>query len=436
MTFRRRLALCCAAAVAVAVIGGSALAYVIVRGTLRGEIDNSLRKQVALATAERPTLTVMGGADALLSGQQQVFTQRVEKGTAAVPQIADTNAVREVAEGRRAPFFADRTLNGVHVRVYTASTGPGNVIQTARSLTEVDSALRELRMGLAALALGGIALALVLSRLATRTAVRPVAELTATAEHVASTRDLSQRIEARGDDEVSRLARAFNTMLEALQRSQGAQRRLVADASHELRTPLTSLRTNMEVLARGGPPDASDRDRLRRDVIVQIEELTELVGDLVELARDDEPDPPPAEDVSFDGLVAGAIERARRHAPHVTFEAELEPTLVHGVPARLDRAVANLLDNAAKYSPPGVAVEVRLRDGELTVRDHGPGIPEQDRALVFERFYRADEARGRPGSGLGLAIVRQVVESHGGTVEAEAARGGGALLRVRLSGIP
>jgi two-component system sensor histidine kinase MprB len=441
MSFRRRLALCCAAAVAVAVLGGSALAYVIVRGTLRGEVDDSLRKQVARVATDGPTLTVMGSAAArpptqLLTGEAQVFTQRVEKGNTAVPQIADAKEAQEVANGSRAPFFADRTLNGVHVRVYTASIGPGNVIQTARSLTEVDAALGKLRMGLAVLALGGIALAVLLSRLATRTAVRPVAELTATAEHVASTRDLSQRIEARGDDEVSRLARAFNTMLEALQRSQGAQRRLVADASHELRTPLTSLRTNMEVLARGGPPEPEDRDRLRRDVIVQIEELTELVGDLVELARDEEPDPPPAEDVSFDALVAGAIERARRHAPHVTFEAELEPTLVRGIPARLDRAVANLLDNAAKYSPPRAAVEVRLRDGELTVRDHGPGIPEQERTLVFERFYRADEARGRPGSGLGLAIVRQVAESHGGTVEAEAARGGGALLRMRLSGIP
>jgi two-component system sensor histidine kinase MprB len=225
-------------------------------------------------------------------------------------------------------------------------------------------------------------------------------------------------------------------MLEALQRSQGAQRQLVADASHELRTPLTSLRTNMEVLARGGPPEAEDRDRLRRDVIVQIEELTGLVADLVELARDEEPEPPPAEELRFDRLVGAAVERAQRHAPHVRFEAELEPALVRGVPPRLDRAVANLLDNAAKYSPPGTTVEVRLRDGELTVRDHGPGIAEEERDLVFDRFYRAAEARGRPGSGLGLAIVRQVAESHGGSVRAEAAAGGGALLRMRLSGIP
>jgi two-component system, OmpR family, sensor histidine kinase MprB len=444
VSFRRRLALCCAGAVAVAVVLGSVLAYLIVRGTLRGEVDASLRSQVARVAQDPPVsafgTTAVGpppGSSAqLLSGRAQVFTQTLDQGDVALPELADTTAATQVEQGKRAPFFADRTINGVHVRVYTAAVGPGNVIQTARSLTEVDSALAKLRVALALLAAAGIGLAVLLSRLASRTAVRPVAALTATAEHVASTQDLSQRIESRGEDEVSRLARAFNTMLAALERSRGAQRRLVADASHELRTPLTSLRTNMEVLARGGPPDAADRDRLRDDVIVQLEELTELVGDLVELARDEAPDPPPAEDVRLDLLVAEAIERARRHAPHVVFESELEPTLVRGVAARLDRAVANLLDNAAKYNAPGAAVEVRLRDGELTVRDHGPGIAEGDRELVFERFYRADEARGRPGSGLGLAIVRQVVAGHGGAVSAEAADGGGALLRVRLSSTP
>ncbi len=167
-------------------------------------------------------------------------------------------------------------------------------------------------------------------------------------------------------------------------------------------------------------------------MVVQLEELTALVGDLVELARDEEPAPPQAEDVALDRLVAAAVERARRHAPTVTFATELEPTLIEGVPSRLDRAVANLLDNAAKWSPPGTTVDVRLRDGELTVRDHGPGIAPDDRAQVFDRFFRADAARGRPGSGLGLAIVRQVAEGHGGTVAAEAADGGGALLRLRL----
>jgi two-component system, OmpR family, sensor histidine kinase MprB len=442
VSFRRRLALCCAAAVAVAVVLGSVLTYTIVRGELRGEIDASLRKQVAdVATSPRPEVRVMGATVAptpsslgLLSSKPQVFIQTVSGGAPPVADLGSASEARDVAEGRRGPFFADRTLNGVHVRVYTASVAPGNAIQTALPLTGVDRTLGRLRWALSLLTLAGIALAVFLSRVATRTAVRPVAQLTATAEHVASTRDLSQRIVAQGDDELSRLAHAFNTMLEALQRSQLAQRRLVADASHELRTPLTSLRTNMEVLARGGPPEEADRDRLRGDVVVQIEELTELVGDLVELARDDEPQAASAEDVRLDELVAGAIERARRHAPNARFEAELEPTLIHGIPARLDRAVANLLDNAAKWSPPGAAVEVRVRDRELTVRDHGPGIPEEERALVFERFYRTADARGRPGSGLGLAIVRQVAEVHGGSVRAEAADGGGALLRLRLSG--
>jgi two-component system sensor histidine kinase MprB len=350
------------------------------------------------------------------------------------PQLGDEREMQQVAQGKRAPFIADRDIQGERMRVLV-SRGPNELaIFVARPLAEVDSALGTLRWALGLLALAGIALAVVLSRLATRTAIRPVAELTETAEHVATTRDLSRRIDAQGDDEVSRLATSFNTMLEALERSQRAQRQLVADASHELRTPLTSLRTNLEVLARGGPPDPGDRDRLRADLVAQLEELSALVGDLVELARDEEPEAPAVEDVRLDRLVGRAVERARRHAPRVAFETSLEPALVQGVPARLDRAVANLLDNAAKWSPADSVVEVELRDGELTVRDRGPGIAPDECDLVFDRFFRSDAARGRPGSGLGLAIVRQVAEGHGGSVAAEAAEGGGALLRLRLPG--
>jgi two-component system sensor histidine kinase MprB len=221
-------------------------------------------------------------------------------------------------------------------------------------------------------------------------------------------------------------------MLEALEDSQRAQRQLVADASHELRTPLTSLRTNLEVLGSPRELPAGDRERLRTDVVAQLGELTELVGDLVELARDAEPPVEPHEPVRLDELVAAAVERAQRHAPDVVFAAELEPCLVTGSRARLDRAIANLLDNAAKWSPAAGTVDVRLSDGELTVRDHGPGIPAEDLSHVFDRFYRAAAARGRAGSGLGLAIVRQVADVHDGTVRAEAAPGGGALLRLTL----
>jgi two-component system sensor histidine kinase MprB len=221
-------------------------------------------------------------------------------------------------------------------------------------------------------------------------------------------------------------------MLEALDESQRSQRRLVADASHELRTPLTSLRTNLEVLGTPGALPEADRERLRADLVAQIEELGELVGDLIELARDGEPNGEPHEPLRLDELVAAAVERARRHAPGVEFTPELEPCEVTGARGRLDRAIANLLDNAAKWSPPGGTVDVVLRDGELTVRDRGPGIAAGDLPHVFDRFYRATAARGCAGSGLGLAIVRQVAEHHGGTVRAEAAPGGGALLRLAL----
>jgi two-component system sensor histidine kinase MprB len=432
VSFRRRLALSCGVAVAVAVVLGSVLTYVIVRDTLRDQIDASLSEMSGEAS-----LSVSGPVPrdrVLLTGQTPVFTQIIrESGPQQLPaSLEDDPEFRAVAEGKRPDFYGDRVVDGTHLRVHVSRTPEGLALFRARPLTEVDHALSTLRWALGILALGGIALAVVLSRLATRTSIRPVVQLTETAEHVAMTRDLSRRIATQGEDEVSRLATSFNTMLEALERSQSAQRQLVADASHELRTPLTSLRTNLEVLARGGPPDPGDRERLRADLVAQLEELTALVGDLVELARDDEPEAPHAEDVRLDHLVAAAVQRARRHAPTVTFATEHEPALVEGVPARLDRAVANLLDNAAKWSPPGAVVDVRLRDGELTVRDRGPGIPDGERAQVFDRFFRADSARGLPGSGLGLAIVRQVTEGHGGTVTAEAADGGGALMRLRL----
>jgi two-component system sensor histidine kinase MprB len=267
-----------------------------------------------------------------------------------------------------------------------------------------------------------------------------VRRLTKTAEAVTKTRDLSQRIEpsATGDDELGRLAGSFNTMLGALEESSRAQRQLVADASHELRTPLTSLRTNIEVLARGNRLAPDDRERLLDDVIEQIDEMTALIGELIELAREARPDAieEPARDVRLDELAAEAVERARRNRPEVEFMTDFDESLVHGTPSRIERAVANLLDNAAKWSPPGGPVEVAVRAGEVSVRDHGPGIADEDLPYVFDRFYRSRGARGMPGSGLGLAIVKQVAESHGGTVVAEKPADGGTLMRMRLNGGP
>jgi len=432
LTLRRRLALACAAVAAVVVAAASVAGYTLVRGSLRAEVDESLRTAAREASVTPPP----AGADRLLPADPlegpAIGFEVTRAPTQAMTRIPVPGPLVSA-------HLEDRTIDGVHARVLLARYAGGATAQLARPLTEVDEVLEQLRLGLVALLLGGTAAAALLGRLAGRASLAPVVELTATAEHVAATRDLSRRIAAgEGGDELWRLAGAFNTMLAALERSQRAQRQLVADASHELRTPLTSLRTNLEVLAdTRGTLDARDREKLRADVVAQIEELTELVGDLVDLAREDEPPDEEREDVRLDAVVQAAVQRARRHGPGVTFVVDVEPCLVRGSPARLHRAAANLLDNAAKFAGGAGPVEVRVRrDGELTVRDHGPGIAEDDLPHVFDRFWRSKAARGRPGSGLGLAIVRQTAEAHGGTVEAQAAPGGGAQVSMRLPAEP
>jgi two-component system sensor histidine kinase MprB len=272
-----------------------------------------------------------------------------------------------------------------------------------------------------------------------RAGLRPVENLTSAAEHVAATDELAP-IEVHGDDELARLTVSFNTMLAALQRSRDRQRQLVADAGHELRTPLTSLRTNLDLLAQSdrageGGLTAAERAELLGDVRAQIEELSAAVSDLVELARDDAPDAS-AEPVDLAAVTENALDRVRRRASGLAFDVRLQPWIVHGDATALERAVTNLLDNAAKWSPAGGTVEVRLVGGELSVSDEGPGISDEDLPHVFERFYRATDARRLPGSGLGLAIVRQAAERHGGTVVAGRSDRGGARLVLTLPGQP
>ncbi len=309
----------------------------------------------------------------------------------------------------------------------------GVAVQVVRPLTEVDHSLGRIETYLILISGGGIAIAAALGLLVSRAALAPVRRLTAATETVTETGDLSQRIDATGRDELTRLAASFNTMLGALEESTRAQRQLVADASHELRTPLTSLRTNIEVLASDRTLPPGERERLLKDVVEQLGEMTTLIAELIDLARGEQLTAE-AEEVRLDLVAADAVERARRNQPSVTFITDLQESVVHGVPSTIERAVANLLDNAAKWSPPGGDVEVGVRDGTVIVRDHGPGIDEEDLPYVFDRFYRARSARGLSGSGLGLAIVRQVAEAHGGGVIAERAEGGGTRVVLRLNG--
>ena len=442
MSFRARLTLAVALAVAVAVAATSAITYVLVRNELRGQVDDALRERVSIrlgvetnpVTGE-PELHLPGDRFGGAAGITQLITA---DGDAVLPRDATVELpvsarAQLTAAGDEGPFFEDVRVPGAHLRVFTlpVENRPGLAVQIARPLEEVDAALDRIRTLLFVIAAIGIATAAGLGLVVASAVLAPVQRLTRTAEEVSETRDLSRRIDASGNDELSRLAATFNTMLGALEDSARAQRQLVSDASHELRTPLTSLRTNIEVLARDQAMPAADREALLRDVTEQLTEMTVLIAELVELARGDQA-PAEPEDVRLDLVAADAIERTRRNRPGVSFKPELEESLIRGVPATVERAVSNLLDNAAKWSPPGGEVEVTVRDGELTVRDHGPGIDEADLPFVFDRFYRAPSARGMPGSGLGLAIVRQVAEAHGGTVVADRADGGGTLMRLTL----
>jgi two-component system sensor histidine kinase MprB len=288
----------------------------------------------------------------------------------------------------------------------------------------------------------GMAVAAALGRIASRRVLAPLAEVADVAQQIGETDDLSKRLRVHADDEVGQLATNFNAMLdrletsrEALDDSVRAQRQLVADASHELRTPVTSLRTNIEVLLAGGELEPEDRRRLLADVVEQSEELSALVNDLIELARGDQAGPD-TDDVRLDGVAEECLSRARRNAPGITFDATLVPTLVDGVPERLARAINNLLDNAARHSPPGGTVELQVGPQGVEVRDHGSGVDPEDLPYVFDRFFRGRNSRGRQGSGLGLAIVRQVAQQHGGSVSVTNAADGGAVFDLWLPGIP
>ncbi len=442
MPLRRRLTVVAAVAVAVAVALACVVAYLAVRGELISQVDQALTAQAELPAPgpgfgfRRPrvgTLSARRGGPTpyiQVAGENGRF---LTLGTedAALPVDAKTRAV---AAGARDRYFSDAQVQGVHVRVLTTPVEQGVALQVGRSLDSTDGVLARLRVILLLVCLGGIALAVALGRLVSRNVVAPIVSVTEAARHIAATEDLGRRIEVTSQDEVGELAQHFNAMLDTLEGSMAAQRQLVADASHELRTPITSLRTNIEVLAESDALPREERERLRADIEEQVAELGDLVNDLIELARGDQPRRD-TEDVRLDELVGEAVARARRHAPQVRFDSDLRPAVVEGTRERLARAVNNLLDNAAKHSD---RVEVLAGPGGVRVRDHGGGIADEDLPFLFDRFYRGASARGRPGSGLGLAIVRQVAETHGGTVRAENASGGGAefVLELPAAAVP
>ncbi len=450
MPLRQRLAWVSAVAAALAVMLAAIVCYFVVRHQLLTQVDGALRAQAAAVQQGTASLNQPLPGPSPSAGGPAQYWQIIGTGGDALDgdlSLPINSQATAVANGNAAPFLSDVELGGSRFRELTfpvrlnMSFGQSELVavQLARPLNGIDNVLRDLRLVLLLVCAGGIALAAVLGRVASRRVLAPLAEVAATARHIEETEDLSSRLRVHADDEVGELATQFNAMIERLQRSRQAldesvqaQRQLVADASHELRTPITSLRTNIEVLLEQGDQlTDDDRHRLLADVLEQSEELSGLIGDVIELARGDLPITS-AEDIRLDRIVAESVTRGRRDFPHVHFDTTFEPVIVEGVPERLARAVNNLLDNAAHHSPRDGVVEVVVDGDGLRVRDHGNGIAEDDLPYVFDRFYRGENSRHRQGSGLGLAIVRQVATQHGGSIDAANAPDGGAVFTLRL----
>jgi two-component system sensor histidine kinase MprB len=456
VSFRSRISILVGAAVGIAVAMAALVSYVAVGRQLERQATTNLDNAIGSATG-LVTPSFQGAAisprvfnfqnqtgdsvqviwrpaalsDTAPTSQTEVISLQSGQPSDSrfFPMTAGASQVLKDGPDGNAVIETVTATNGEPYRVASVPTGiSGVVVQIGYPLTAVDNTLAFLRLMLVLVALGGVAVATGLGWAVGRASMRPVEDLTLAAEHVAATQDLSATIDDDGNDELARLARSFNAMLAALALSRRQQTQLVSDAGHELRTPLTSLRTNIEVLMRTKDLPPADREELLADVNAQLKELTTLVGDLVDMAREDERTGAEPEPVPFNQIVERAVDRAHRRAQSLHFDVSLQPGEVRAQPALLERAVMNVLDNAAKWSPPGGHVGVTLEANSawhLTVTDQGPGIAPEDLPHIFERFYRAESARSMPGSGLGLAIVRNVVTAHGGSIDVTSASSGG-----------
>jgi len=354
----------------------------------------------------------------------------VVAGSGGTPELpVDTRAL-EIAKRARGSLFTTATVRGTHVEVLTVGDPyDHDAVEVALPLTAVDSVLRSLSLTYGLLVGGGILLAGVLGALIARSALAPIERFSEQTERVTSALDDPHRLDETGASELRRLAASFNQTLDALERSIQAQRHLIADASHELRTPMAALRSNIQIFLDAHRLPVEERKGLQHAIIAELDELTQLVADVVELARGSAPSEH-TEPIELNQIVSDAVARAQRRSGQLEFRLELEPTVIINAPDRVSRSIANVIDNARKWSPPDGQIDVRLRDGVLCVRDHGPGFNDHDLQHVFDRFYRAEEARRMPGSGLGLAIVKQAAEAHGGFAQAANAPDGGAMLRI------
>jgi two-component system sensor histidine kinase MprB len=438
MSLRTRVALAAGGAAACCLGLVAVLLFLLERQDLRRGIDQELTRQAAAVT--QALVTSGEVRDAVQPGPlgvQAVYAQAVGADGSVVPLTTREAIlpVREgtvaVANGRTDRYFEDQFVAGAHVRTLTAPM-PGGAVQVAHQLDSVDLQLLHIAGLLMLLVVFGVGLAVVVGGLVARAALRPVRRLADDAQAIASPWVVGERLRLGGDRDLRRLVTSLNTLLTARDEALRSQRQLVADAAHELRTPLTSVRTNLQVLLERDQFDRPENVELTTDLVTEVTDLTATVDDLLELAREPDIGLDP-EDVALDEVVHDCADWCRRRHPALELAIDLAPVVVTGVRSQMARLVDNLLENAAKWSPPGAPVQVSLTTRHLVVCDQGPGIAAEDLPFVFDRFYRSDKARGTPGSGLGLAIVKRVAELHGWSVTATNAVDGGAILRVGLA---
>jgi len=473
MSLRRRIAGAAALAVAAVAVTMAAVGYIATRSHLVGELRSELRTRAAPYLQPHGENQQPGGAAAggipgaglgaggvplfgspsgtrgdrgdfvppapALGGAPGYFQFVHPDGTVVAagggsPQLPVDDRVLAIARSHSGSFFTSTHVHGTHLEVLTIGDPyDPYAVQVALPLRSVDSVLHGLALTYALLFAGGVLLAGLLGAAISRSALAPIERFVRQTERVTSSLDrparVTPRLEVEDAVELKRLAGSFNQTLDALERSLDAQRHLIADASHELRTPIASLRSDIQIFLDAGRLPAEERRNLQQSILAELDELTQLVSDVLELARGSVADAR-LEPVELDLVVREAVDRAARRAPQLRWNVELEPTVIVNAPDRVSRAVTNVIDNARKWSPPDGEIVVRLRDQRLYVRDHGPGFQERDLPHVFDRFYRAETARGKPGAGLGLAIVKQAAEACGGQARAANADGGGAEMTV------
>lgn len=453
MSLRRRIAGAAALAVAAVAVTLAVTGYLSTRSALTGQVRTDLRARAEAFLGPHPGAGGGGGGGGGSGGgPRSGFPGPPEPGGAGGAfQVVDpggaiaffstaklpvTPQVLRLANRGSGDSFFDARVQGTHEEIYAAwDADDHHVVMVALPLTDADSVLHGLVLTYGLLIAGGVLLAGLLGLAISRTALRPIERFVAKTERVTSALESPARLEETNAVELRRLAHSFNETLDALERSIESQRQLVADASHELRTPIAALRSNIQIFLEADRLPAEDREGLQDSILAELDELTQVVADVLELARGSAPTSR-VEQVELDTLVREAVERTQRRAPDIEFKLELEPTVIVNNADRVARGVTNVVDNARKWSPPAGEVQISLRDGTLAVRDHGPGFQEQDLPHVFDRFYRSDNARRLPGSGLGLAIVKQAAQAFGGHATAANAPGGGALVTVRFGSVP